>query len=88
MMVEQVQMMLDEKSELTARRASEEAEYERVQHQVVNYYQDFHIEAHKHIFANVELHIGQAFNRTQREHGTCMVFNQGKELKFDYETKH
>lgn len=88
MMVEQVQMMLDEKNDLTTRRAREEAEYERLQLSIVNYYQDNHVEAHKHIFANVELHIGQAFNRTQREHGTCMVFNQGQELKFDYETKH
>lgn len=88
MMVEQVQMMLDEKNELIARRAIEEAEYEKLQQDIVNYYRDYHVEAHKHIFANVELHIGQAFNRTQREHGTCMVFNQDQELKFDYETKH
>lgn len=88
MMVEQVQMMLDEKNELITRRAREEAEYEKLQQDVVNYYQNYHVEAHKHIFANVELHIGQAFIRTQREHGTCMVFNQGQELKFDYETKH
>ena len=88
MMVEQVQMMLDEKNELITQRAIEEAEYESIQQEVTNYYQNYHVEAHKHIFANVELHIGQAFNRTQREHGTCMVFNEGQELKFDYETKH
>lgn len=88
MMVEQVQMMLDEKNELATRHTSEEAEYHRLKQEAASYYKDYHVEAHKHIFANVELHIGQAFNRTQREHGTCMVFNQDQELKFDYETKH
>ncbi|ACA88397.1 DUF342 domain-containing protein [Shewanella woodyi] len=88
MMVEQVQMMLEEKAELATRRVREEAEFGQLQGEIENYYRECHVEAHKHIFANVELHIGQAFNRTQREHGTCMVFNQGKELTFDYETKH
>ncbi|WP_394389185.1 DUF342 domain-containing protein [Shewanella woodyi] len=88
MMVEQVQMMLEEKAELATRRVREEAEFGQLQGEIESYYRECHVEAHKHIFANVELHIGQAFNRTQREHGTCMVFNQGKELTFDYETKH
>lgn len=87
MMVEQVKMMLEEKSRITEERAKEEVEYELIKQEVETYYQDNRIEAHKHIFANVELHIGQAFNRTQREHGTCIVSNENQEIKFDYSNR-
>ncbi|AQS38054.1 putative polymerase with PALM domain, HD hydrolase domain and Zn ribbon [Shewanella psychrophila] len=87
MMVEQVQMMLDEKQRVVNELAREEVEYEFIKQEVDSYYQDNRIEAHKHIFANVEIHIGKAFNRTQREHGTCMVFNQDQEIAFDYNNR-
>ncbi|WP_299797671.1 DUF342 domain-containing protein [uncultured Shewanella sp.] len=87
MMVEQVKMMLDEKNRITQEWKREELEYELIKQEVETYYQDNRIEAHKHIFANVELHIGQAFNRTQREHGTCIVFNENQEIKFDYSNR-
>lgn len=87
MMVEQVNMMIEEKNRITEECAKEELEYELIKQEVESYYQDNRIEAHKHIFANVELHIGQAFNRTQREHGTCIVFNENQEIKFDYSNR-
>ena len=67
MMVAQVKMMLDEKHQVSVRRTDEDAEYERLKHEIENYYLNNQIEAHNHIFANVELHIGPAFNRTLRE---------------------
>ncbi|MPY22839.1 DUF342 domain-containing protein [Shewanella sp. YLB-07] len=87
MMVEQVKMMLDEKQRIINELAREEIEYETIKQEVDAYYQDNRIEAHKHIFSNVEIHIGQAFNRTQREHGTCIVFNQDQEITFDYNNR-
>ncbi|ABV38583.1 protein of unknown function DUF342 [Shewanella sediminis HAW-EB3] len=87
MMVEQVNMMLEEKNRITEEWKREELEYELTKQEVESYYQDNRIEAHKHIFANVELHIGQAFNRTQREHGTCIVSNENQEIKFDYSNR-
>lgn len=88
MMLAQVEVMFEEKEQLSTRRNKEQAEHDHLELEVNNYYRDHHVEAHKHIFPNVELHIGPAFNRTQREHGTCMVFNQDQELTFDYSTKH
>ena len=87
MMVEQVQMMLDEKQGISNELTREEVEYALAKQEIDGYYQDNHIEAHKHIFANVEIHIGKAFNRTQREHGTCRVLNQDQEIVFDYNSR-
>lgn len=87
MMVEQVKMMLDEKKRMTDERAREEAEFDLIKLEIEGYYQNNRIEAHKYIFANVELHIGNAFNRTQREHSTCTVFNQDQEIAFDYSNR-
>ncbi len=87
MMVEQVNMMIEEKNRITEECAKEELEYELIKQEVESYYQDNRIEVHKHIFANVELHIGQAFNRTQREHGACIVSNENQEIKFDYSNR-
>ncbi|QLE84175.1 DUF342 domain-containing protein [Shewanella sp. Scap07] len=87
MMVEQVKAMLEEKRRITEERAREEAEFNELEKEVKAYYQMYRIEAKKHIFANVELHIGQAFVKTQREHGPCMAFNEGQEIKFDYNNR-
>lgn len=65
----------------------EEQEFNAIKQEVENYYQEYRIEACKHIFANVELHIGPAFNRTQREHGPCIVVNEGQEISFDYSNR-
>lgn len=84
LMVEQVKGMLEEKHRITAECAREEVEYTLLQREVEDYYQQYRIEASKHIFANVELHIGPAHQRTQREHGPCIVNNHNHEISFDY----
>ncbi|ABZ75272.1 protein of unknown function DUF342 [Shewanella halifaxensis HAW-EB4] len=84
MMVEQVTVMLDEKRRISAIRAQEELEYDTLKMEVDNYYKHYYIDARKHVFSNVELHIGTAFQRTQREHGPCRIRNQNKEINFDY----
>ena len=87
MMVEQVNMMLEQKQLMVDEQAKEEAEFELIKQEIESYFLENRIEANKHIFANVELHIGNAFNRTQREHGTCIVFNQNQEIAFDYSSR-
>lgn len=87
MMVEQVKMMLEQKQKMADEQAKEEVEFEFIKQEIEGYYQENRIEANKHIFANVEIHIGKAFIRTQREHGTCTVFNQNQEITFDYNAK-
>jgi uncharacterized protein len=86
-MVEQVRMMLDEKRQATDNKLKEEAEYERLKAEVDGYYQHFQIEALNHVFVNVELHLGPAYNRTQREHGPCTISNTNNEICFDYGNK-
>ncbi len=83
-MIEQVKMMLDEKKEIANRRAKAEAECKQLQQEVDGYYSKYFVQAEKHIFANVEIHIGPAQNRTQREHGPCHVKNLHNEISFDY----
>ncbi|GIU35305.1 DUF342 domain-containing protein [Shewanella colwelliana] len=87
LMVEQVKGMLEEKRRINTERSREELEFNTIKQEVDDYYQHYRIEACKHIFANVEIHIGPAFNRTQREHGPCMVFNEGQEISFDYSNR-
>ncbi|MFV7768887.1 DUF342 domain-containing protein [Shewanella marisflavi] len=87
LMVEQVKGMLEEKRRITQEWSREEQEYNSIKQEVDNYYQTYRIEACKHIFANVEMHIGPAFNRTQREHGPCIVVNEGQEISFDYSNR-
>ncbi|MGS0680462.1 DUF342 domain-containing protein [Shewanella sp. 125m-7] len=84
MMVEQVTVMLDEKRRINTTRAQEELEYDSLKLEVENYYKYYRIDALKHVFSNVELHIGTAFQRTQREHGPCHIRNQNQEVSFDY----
>ncbi|QYJ75951.1 DUF342 domain-containing protein [Shewanella sp. FJAT-52076] len=86
-MLEQVRMMMEQKKRMSDERVLEEQRFEALKQEVDNYYANYRVEVLKHIFANVELHIGQAFNRTQREHGTCIVTNQGQEVHFDYSAK-
>jgi len=86
-MLEQVQMMLEEKKRISEERTREELEYDQVRQEAENYFNTYKIEALKHIFGNVEIHIGNAFNRTQREHGPCIVSNQGQEISFDYSAR-
>jgi hypothetical protein len=83
-MIEQVKMMLDQKNLIAAERLKEEIEFEQVKNEVNGYYDRYFIRAEKHIFANVELHIGNAQNRTQREHGPSSVKNINAEISFDY----
>ncbi|CAM4124416.1 DUF342 domain-containing protein [Shewanella aquimarina] len=87
LMVEQVKGMLEEKRRITQEWSREEQEFNAIEQEVERYYQEYRIEACKHIFANVELHIGPAFNRTQREHGPCIVVNEGQEISFDYSNR-
>ncbi|MCL1113445.1 FapA family protein [Shewanella basaltis] len=83
-MIEQVKMMLDQKNKMAEERIKEEIEYTQHQHEVEGYFDNYFIKAEKHIFTNVEIHIGNAFNRTQREHGPCVVKNVNQEISFDY----
>lgn len=87
-MFEQVKMMMEEKKRMADERIREELEHDTLKQEVDAYYDNYRVEVLKHIFANVELHIGPAFNRTQREHGPCIVTNQGQEISFDYSAKH
>ena len=55
--------------------------------EVEGYYEKYRIEVLKHVFLNVELHIGPANHRTAREHGTCCIANVNQEINFDYNAK-
>lgn len=83
-MIEQVKMMLEQKKMIIDEKFKEEIECERVQAEVEGYYDKYFIKASKQIFINVELHIGPAFNRTQREHGPCTVKHINHEINFNY----
>ncbi|WP_299804477.1 DUF342 domain-containing protein [uncultured Shewanella sp.] len=84
MMVEQVKVMLDEKRRTAMFRAQEELEFEALKLEIEGYYKHYCIDALKHVFSNVELHIGSAFQRTQREHGPCQIRYENQEICFDY----
>jgi uncharacterized protein (DUF342 family) len=86
-MIEQVKMMLEQKNQIDAERIKEEVEYTQHLNEVENYYNNYVIQAEKHIFINVEIHIGNAFNRTQREHGPCIAKNVNQEISFDYSNR-
>jgi len=83
-MVEQVKMMFDQKKQMTEEQRKEEVEYNHNLNEVENYYNHYFIKAEKYIFTNVEIHIGNAFNRTQREHSSCVVKNINHEISYDY----
>ncbi|MDP5147554.1 FapA family protein [Shewanella sp. ULN5] len=83
-MIEQVKMMLDQKNQIAAERLKEEIEFEQIKNEVEDYYDKYFIKAGRNIFANVEVHIGNAQNRTQREHGPCVVKNINAEISYDY----
>ena len=85
-MIEQVKMMLDEKKHIANQRAQSELKFKQIEKEVAGYYNKYCIQAEKHIFANVEINIGPAKNRTQREHGPCQVKNVHNEISFDYGT--
>ena len=86
-MIEQVKMMLDQKNQMAEERIKEEVEYTQHLNEVEGYYNNYVIKAEKHIFTNVEIHIGAAFNRSQREHGPCIVKNVNQEVSFDYSNR-
>ena len=83
-MVEQVKMMLEQKHLIAAERLKEEIEYDQLSKSVNNYFHDHFIKAEKQIYTNVELHIGDARQRTQRVHGLCAIKNVHNEVVFDY----
>lgn len=84
MMVEQIKVMLEEKRRMISTKQQEQAEFEAIKQEVIDYYTNYRIDALKYVFSNVELHIGGAFNRTQREHGPCCITNVNHEINFDY----
>ncbi|MGE4261296.1 DUF342 domain-containing protein [Shewanella sp.] len=86
-MVEQVKMMLEQKHTIDAELTREEAEADTVRNDSDSYYHRNHIEVKRHMYANVEIHIGGAQHKTQREHGPCVVENQGAEITFDYSNR-
>ncbi|MCL1139953.1 DUF342 domain-containing protein [Shewanella pneumatophori] len=84
MMVEQVTVMLDEKRRMATIRAQEELEHDALKLEVDNYYKNYCVHALKHVYSNVEIHIGNVFQRTQREHGPCHIHNKNQEIYFNY----
>ncbi|QSX33108.1 DUF342 domain-containing protein [Shewanella avicenniae] len=86
-MVDQVKMMLAEKHRIEEELNRELTEKDLLAKEVEGYYDFYFIEAKKHIYSNVEIHIGSATQRTQREHGPCQVHNLHGELNFDYGNK-
>jgi len=87
MMVEQVKVMLEEKRRMVSTKQQEQAELEAIQQEIAGYYKNYRVDALKHVFANIEINIGGAFNRTQREHGPCSITNDNQEINFDYSLK-
>ncbi|MGZ9899508.1 DUF342 domain-containing protein [Shewanella gaetbuli] len=83
-MIEQVKMMLDQKKQIEDERIKEEIQLTEIEAEIEGYYQRYFIRAEKHVFANVEIHIGPAQNKTQREHGTCTINNVSGEIIYDY----
>lgn len=86
-MIEQIKIMLDEKNRIMDERTREELEFDTFKQEVEGYYEKYRIEVLKHVFLNVELHIGPANHRTAREHGTCCIANVNQEINFDYNAK-
>ncbi len=86
-MIEQIKMMLDEKNRIMAERTREELELDNLKLEVEGYYEKYRIDALKHVFLNVEVHIGPLNHRTAREHGTCCIANVNQEINFDYNAK-
>lgn len=84
MMVEQVTVMLDEKRRMAQIRAQEELEHDALKLEIEHYYKRYCVHALKHVYSNVEIHIGNLFQRTQREHGPCYIRNLNQEIHFDY----
>ncbi|MDF0535499.1 FapA family protein [Shewanella sp. A32] len=83
-MVEQVKMMLDQKHSIEAELTQEETEAELLRSDSDSYYHRNHIEVKRRMYANVEIHVGNAQQKTQREYGPCVVENEGAEINFDY----
>ncbi|MGL5487652.1 MAG: DUF342 domain-containing protein [Shewanella sp.] len=86
-MIEQIKMMIDEKNRILNERSREELEFDGLKQEVESYYDKYRIDVIKHVFLNVEFHIGQANHRTTREHGTCSITNLNQEINFDYNAK-
>ncbi|MCL1074650.1 DUF342 domain-containing protein [Shewanella dokdonensis] len=86
-MVEQVKMMLEQKHTIETELKREETEAELMRADSDSYYHRNHIEVKRHMYANVEIHIGGTQHKTQREHGPCIVENQGAEITFDYSNR-
>lgn len=87
LMIEQIKIMLDEKKRIFAERAQEEQEFDTLKQEVDNYYENYRITVLKHVFLNVEFHLGQASHRTVREHGPCSIAYINQEIQFNYNTK-
>jgi hypothetical protein len=86
-MIEQIKMMLDEKNRIMDERTREELEFDTLKQEVEGYYEKYRIEVLKHVFLNVELHLGPANHRTTREYGACHISNVNQEVNFDYNAK-
>ena len=77
-------MIFNKKNKIVAERLKEEIEFEQIKNEVEDYYDKYFIKAGRNICANVEVHIGNAQNRTQREHGPCVVKNINAGISYDY----
>lgn len=83
-MVEQVNMMLEQKKMIVAEKEREEEEFHALKKEIKEYYQKHKVEALKHIFPNAEIHIGPAWHKSNREHGPCTLLNVDQEIQFNY----
>lgn len=86
-MIEQIKLMLGEKKTIAHGLQRDELACEQLKREVESYFDKCHVEVLKHVFLNVEFHIGQASHRTSREHGTCRVSHLNQDIHFDYNTK-
>ncbi|MDB2386077.1 FapA family protein [Shewanella sp.] len=76
--------LADKKRQITSAIQKKKAELEAIHSAIDDDYKHNHIEALKHVFANVDIHIGNAFSRTQREHGPCRISHCDREIHYDY----
>jgi len=83
-MIRKIKQLLQQKNRVAAQRRVEEEEVEELKIELEKYFATNHIEIKTCLFENVELNIGAAKIKTQREYGPCHIFNRDKKIEFEY----
>lgn len=83
-MIAKIKHMLQQKNRVAAQRRDEEKEIEELQAELEKYFASNYIEVRKYLFENVELNIGNAKLKTQREYGPCHIFNRDRQIEFEF----